>query len=287
MPLTFRLAPILLLALLVAPVTADPSVRIERAIPYATHDGKTLHLDAYLPPGEGPFPAVLVIHGGSWRGGDRNQLTMHAWIFARAGIAAFAIDYRLAPAHRWPAQIHDCKEAVRWLRAHATDYHIDPQRIGAFGYSAGGHLAALLGVTDRSAGLEGPDAPEDADTRIQAVCAGGTPVEFRTLPPRSGTFRYWLGASPADDPELYRVVSPAAHISSEAPPFLFFHGTNDRMVSLKAVRRMSDDLQSQGVESRVYEALGTGHIATAVHPAAAWQARSFFLEHLTKREAAD
>jgi dipeptidyl aminopeptidase/acylaminoacyl peptidase len=142
-------------------------------------------------------------------------------------------------------------------------------------------------VTDRSTGLEGPDAPEGADTRVQAVCAGGAPVEFRTLPPHSRAFRYWLGTSPAEDPDLYRTVSPAAHLSSDDPPFLFFHGTNDRRVSLPAVQRMTDALKEHGVDARVYEARGTGHIATAIHPAAAWQARSFFLEHLAKPEATD
>ena len=116
---------------------------------------------------------------------------------AKHGYAACSINYRLAPKYPFPAQIDDCKSAVRWLRSHAEKYKIDPARIGGFGYSAGGHLVALLGVTDRSDGLEGPDATADSpSTRLQCVVAGGAPCDFRALPADSSRLAYLAWRKP-------------------------------------------------------------------------------------------
>ena len=140
-----RIAALFLLLGLVAGVCAR-EYRVDRTrdIVYKEIDGKKLKLNVFVPKGDGPFPAVLVVHGGAWRAGSRTQLTMYAKSLARRGFSCFAINYRLAPKHKSPAQIEDCRDAVRWIRRNAADYRTDPGRIGAIGYSAGGHLVSLL-----------------------------------------------------------------------------------------------------------------------------------------------
>lgn len=279
-----RLALAFALGSLLAPAAlADHEVEVRHRIPYSRPADGELLLDAYLPRGEGPFPAVVVIHGGGWRSGDRFQLALHAWWFARKGIAAFAIDYRLAPLHPWPAQIHDCKAAVRWVKTHARECRVDPERVGAYGYSAGGHLAALLGTADGSAGLEG-DAPEGApDTRVAAVCAGGAPVEFRDTVPASKALVYWLGSTLDERPEVYHAASPIAHVSPDDPPFLFYHGTADALVSPDEPRRMKEALEAAGVEAEIHPVPGAGHILAALSPTAVQKAARFFQEKLRQR----
>ena len=129
-----RIAALFLLLGLVAGVCAR-EYRVDRTqdIVYKEIDGKKLRLNVFVPKGDGPFPAVLVVHGGAWRAGSRTQLTMYAKSLARRGYSCFAINYRLAPKHKSPAQIEDCRDAVRWIRRNAADYKVDPGRIGAIG----------------------------------------------------------------------------------------------------------------------------------------------------------
>ncbi|MBI4617124.1 MAG: alpha/beta hydrolase [Planctomycetes bacterium] len=273
-----RAAPLLagLLLSLSVPTFGQNGVSLRLDIPYCSPDGEDLLLDAYLPKGEGPFPAVVVIHGGSWRSGTRRQLALHAWWFAREGLAAFAIDYRLAPRHVWPAQIHDCKAAVRWIRAHAAEYRVDPERIGAHGYSAGGHLAALLGAAGPGDGLEGVQEGEESDTRIQAVSVGAAPLDLRG----SATFQEFLGGPPGAIPDVYRAASPVVHVSGDEPPFFFFNGSRDRVVRSNSLRAMIDPLRAAGIRAEFYEVEGTGHIATVLHPGAIERAATFLRENL-------
>src|SRR5262249_35028498 len=130
-----------------------------------------------------PFPGMLVVHGGAWRVGSRAQLAWIASALADRGYTAVAISYRLAPSATFPAQLYDCQAAVRWMRSHASEYKIDPKHIGGFGYSAGGHLVALLGALDDNE-LKEDGLPADAPSaRLQVVLAGGAPCDFRDLPP--------------------------------------------------------------------------------------------------------
>ena len=170
-----------------------------RDIVYKEVDGKKLRLTTFVPRGDGPFPAVLVVHGGAWRAGSRNQLTMYAKSLARRGFACFSIDYRLAPRHKSPAQIEDCRDAVRWIRQHAGEYRVDPGRIGAIGYSAGGHLVSLLATT----GLSKADDPKGVGTKITAAVAGGAPTDFRPTRENSRALTYWLGGRRRDKPTVY------------------------------------------------------------------------------------
>ncbi len=238
----------------------DRTYDIRRDIVYAQRPDGDLKADVYVPDGPGPNPAVLVVHGGAWMTGSRRQLGGIARMLATAGYTAVAISYRLAPQHHFPAQIEDCKSAVLWMRSQAAEYKIDPNRIGGFGYSAGGHLVTLLGTTDATAGLEGPDAVGNgASTRLQAVVAGGAPCDFRSLPADNPGLAFWLGGTRNEKPELYRLASPASFVSKDDPPVFFYHGEEDRLVPRQSPSQMVDRLQGVGVAAELYVVAGAGH----------------------------
>src|SRR5262249_22409445 len=149
-----------------------------------------LQLDLAMPKdGDGPFPAVVCIHGGGWRGGSRQDLTRSIpplggrsliEYLAGRGYVAATVSYRLAPKDKFPAQIEDCKAAVRWLRANAKKYKINPERFGAVGFSAGGHLVSLLGTSDKDDALEGNGGNPEQSSRVQAVVNFFGPTDFTT-----------------------------------------------------------------------------------------------------------
>jgi triacylglycerol lipase len=189
----FRLiaAATLALTLPLQRVSAESNVDISTGVTYVQRDAGPLKADIYVPKGEGPFPGVLVVHGGAWAIGTREQLAGAALFLAEHGYTAVSIEYRLAPQDKWPAQIYDCAAAVRWMREHASQYKIDPNKIGGFGYSAGGHLVALLGVL-KDEELREPGVAADAPSaRLQLVLAGGAPCDFRLLPPDNDRLAYW------------------------------------------------------------------------------------------------
>ncbi|MFP6901502.1 MAG: alpha/beta hydrolase, partial [Opitutales bacterium] len=167
----------------------EEEIRIKKDLVYATKDKKDLKLDAYLATGKGPHPSVLVIHGGGWISGSKWQLGRYAAALAKRGINAFAINYRLAPKYKHPAQVEDCRDAVRWLRKNSKKYGGDPKRIGALGYSAGAHLSAMLAVT----GMNAEKDPKGIGTEVLVAVGGGTPCEFLSLPPDNKALAYWLG----------------------------------------------------------------------------------------------
>lgn len=260
----------------------DPPAKIQTKfnVPYAKPNGTDLLLDAYYPGGAGPFPAVLVVHGGAWRTGNKLQLALAARRFADAGMAAFAINYRLAPEHKWPAQIHDCKAAVRWIRRHAGEFQVDAARIGAYGYSAGGHLVAMLGASDTSAKLEGAAEPASPSTRVQVVAAGGVPCDFRGLPPNLRMLGYWLGGTRAEAPEAYRAASPLEYVSPDDPPMFFFHGSANQLVQLDTPKAMVEALRKAKVEAELMVIDGATHIGAALDRTAAERATQFLAKHL-------
>ena len=134
-----------------APDSGEADFEIRKNIVYSKVADRELLLDAWVPKDDTLHAAVLVVHGGAWRSGDRKQLGGYANALAKRGFACFAIDYRLAPNHKFPAQIDDCREAVKWIRSHAAEYKVDPDKLGAIGYSAGGHLVLSAGHNWRSA----------------------------------------------------------------------------------------------------------------------------------------
>lgn len=248
---------------------------------YAERESGDLKADVYLPKGKGPFPGVVVVHGGAWYIGTRAQLSGVAQLLARHGMTAVAISYRLAPRHKFPAQIEDCKAAVRWMRLQAEQLKIDPQRLGGFGYSAGAQLVTLLGTSGPDDGLEGLDDPQSApSTRLQAVAAGGVPCDFRVMDIDSTRLAFWLGGSRREAGELYRLASPRAFVSGDDPPMFFFHGENDGLVPLVSPAAMCQSLQEVGVPAELYVVPKIGHNFAAMDRTALNKSVLFLAETL-------
>lgn len=248
---------------------------------YVKRDSGALKADVYMPKGAGPFPGVLVVHGGAWKMGTRAQLAGVAHMLADHGYTAVAISYRLAPKHKFPAQIEDCKSAVRWMRAEAARWRIDPEHVGGFGYSAGAQLVALLGTTSPEDGLEGvDDAKELPSTRLQAVAAGGAPCDFRPIPADVEGLSFWLGDTPGRAPEQYRRASPAAFVTSDDPPMFLFHGDSDQIVPRISAEHMQRTLTAAGVPVELYMVPHCGHIMACMNMEAINRSIAFLDKHL-------
>jgi acetyl esterase/lipase len=221
---------------------------VERDVVYAARPDGHLRADIYRPVGAGPHPGVLVVHAGSWQRGDRRDMARVAERLAAGGFVAVSIDYRLAPAHPFPAALDDCRDALRWMRARADVLDIEPARIGAFGYSAGGHLVALLATTG------------ETDERPRAVVAGGAPTDLRRLG-FSPAVRRFLGGGPDAVPQMYAAASPILHVSADDPPMLLYHGRSDWLVGIGQATAMRDALRAAGVPVAYHET-ELGHFAT-------------------------
>lgn len=257
------------------------------AIEYARGEDYRLTLDVYMPEGEGPFPAIVAIHGGAWRSGTKINWLRHAWKLAGAGFVVVAINYRLAPEFPFPAQIHDCKAAVRWARKHAADYRIVPDRIGAIGYSAGGHLAALLATTDANDGLEGPVPAEDLkiSTRLSAAAIGGAPCDFDWIADDSRQMNFLFGGTKLEKPELWRSAAPKTWLTPDDPPCHFFHGENDALVPVETAQKMHRSLVEAGVHSE-FVLYDNGHFSLFARISAMDPVIEFFHKHMPGPEQA-
>lgn len=224
-----------------------------------------------------PRPAVLVIHGGSWKSGDRKQLGLYAASLARRGYVTYAVEYRLAPKHPWPAQWEDVRDAVIWLKKHAGKQGIDPDRIGAVGYSAGGHLATMLATRGHQAA--DPDQP-NLTAAVRCVAAGGAPCDFSQMPLDNKFLAYWLGATRKEKPEVYVQASPLQLVSASTSPIFFFNGTLDLMVRPNSAKILSEKLVALGIDSALHLIPGAGHITAAIDDQALNIAWNFLDKHL-------
>ncbi len=232
----------------------------------------SLLADVFVPVRSEPVPAVMLIHGGAWAAGTRWQMWLHAPPLLEAGCAVVTIDYRLAPQARFPAQRDDCRRAWRWMVEQADRYGWDPQRMAVYGYSAGAHLALLLGVC--------PDTDQPSVPRPRAVVAGGAPCSFDWVPPDSRALAYFLGGSPREVPERYHEASPLEHVSADDPPVFLFHGQKDLLVPLASVRRFEQHMKQRGgiCELQVYS--DSGHLETFLAEAPRRAAVEFLRRYL-------
>ena len=246
-----------------APKAADrPDLVTRIDVPYTKVNGTELKLDMILPKGKGPHPAVMVIHGGAWRGGNKKDCMFIMPDFARRGYAAISPQYRFCPKETFPAQVEDVKAAVRWVKAHAGEYEIDPERIGAIGFSAGGHLAMMLGLTSPSDGLEGEAAAGGPDSRVKAVVNyfGPTDLAADDLPDVSKPLvRDFLGGTPKEKPELAAKASPLTFVSKDDAPVLTFQGTRDPLVPPTQAIKLAEKMTAAGVPGRVELLIGAQH----------------------------
>jgi acetyl esterase/lipase len=241
-----------------------PAIVVEKDLVYGKGGASDLQLDLAMPKaGSGPFPAVVCIHGGAWKQGSRQDLAKTIEMLASRGYVGVTISYRLSDVAPFPAQIEDCKAAVRWLRGHAKEYKIDPDRIGAVGFSAGAHLACLLGTSHKDDGLEGSGGSADQSSRVQAVVSFFGPTDLTTRDWSEHVEKEilipFLGGTIDQKPEQYKKASPINYVTKDAPPFLFFHGTEDPLVGIRQSQMLAKKLKSVGVAAEVVEMEGEGH----------------------------
>ena len=259
---------------------ADLKYEVREKIVYSEVDQRELLMDAFVPQDAGTYPAVLVVHGGAWRSGSRYQLRGYAIALAKMGFVCFAIDYRLAPQHKFPAQIEDCRAAVKWIRENGTKYKADTSKLGAIGYSAGGHLVSLLATTGEAPCEENGNT----DTRIQCCVAGGAPTDFRVFPDQGNWAQYWMGGNLKTEPEKFRLASSTAFVDSEDPPTFFFNGTNDALVPLTWSENCHTALKNAGVRTEMYTIEGAGHMQAASDQVALDKAYAFLRKELKAEE---
>lgn len=262
--------------------TSPEKFTVERDVVYRKVEVEELKLDAYVPKGEGKFPAVVVIHGGAWRMGDKTAYAAECTALANNGYAAFTIRYRLLPKHKFPACVEDCKSAVRWVRQNAAKYKVDPQRIGAYGHSAGGHLAAMLATMGATSQFNGDADAKPGDSRIQAAaCMAGV---FEFPPIDFPLFREFLGGTPQEKPDAYKQASPMHHVSKDTAPVLILHGDEDKLVPLIGSQRFADALTKAGVENQLVVLKGVGHIYQMGHGEEVRQEMVKFFDKYMKKQ---
>jgi acetyl esterase/lipase len=217
-------------------------------VTYCTVDGKPQKMDIYYPKSGGPWPVLLSIHGGAWKEGDKAADGAGWSTMTAEGFLVVSINYRMYPEYKFPAMIEDAKCAVRYLRAHAGEYNLDPEHIIATGASAGGHLVALLGTADESAGW---DVGEylDQSSRVQAVIDMAGPSDFTLeFPDGLATVMYAIfGGLPGTQSPKMIAASPVTYVTPDDPPFLILHGDRDGTVPLEQGQAMYDKLVATGV----------------------------------------
>ncbi|MEO6053731.1 MAG: alpha/beta hydrolase [Chthoniobacterales bacterium] len=206
--------------------------------------GRDLHarLDWPTNPPKTPMPAIISIHGGGWRNAAYEP--NGARQFVSQGYFTMSCEYRTLPEAKWPAQIEDCKLAVRWLRANAAKYNVDPNRIGIWGGSAGGHLAALLGSAENHPELEGTGGYPDVSSKVQAVIDFFGPTDLR-----DGTYglaQELFAKKYSEAPEVWTQASPITYVHKDMPPFLIVHGTKDPMVPYEQSKVFVEAMQKVG-----------------------------------------
>ncbi|MEX2212959.1 MAG: alpha/beta hydrolase [Phycisphaeraceae bacterium] len=209
-----------------------------------------------------PAPAIVLIHGGAWRAGHRDHHNAQAWQFAQRGYVAITVSYRFCPEHVFPAQVHDVKCAVRYLRAHAKELNINPDRIGAVGFSAGAHLSMLLNTMNKDDGLEGDSGWPDVASKVNAAVAffGPTDMPGDDLPPvTQGLIKDFLGGLPKDKPEAYKQSSPLTYVDATDGPMLLFQGTKDVLVPHTQAFKMIEAMTKANVKGRVEILVGAAH----------------------------
>ena len=234
-----------------------PGVQVLRDLEYVQGGHERNRLDLYLPDKAAhPLPVILWVHGGGWVGGDKTNGP--AFRFATKGYAVAAMNYRFSQHATFPAQIYDCKAAVRWLRANASKYGLDADHIGAWGSSAGGHLVALLGTTAGVKELEGPGGNADQSSRVQAVVDWFGPTDFLTVGAKD-TRTKLLGGDPQTNKEKAMKASPITYVSKDAAPFLIMHGDQDKTVPISQSETFAEALKKAGADATFVAVKGGKH----------------------------
>jgi acetyl esterase/lipase len=237
--------------------------RVERGVVYSTVQGEPLKLDVYelQQAGAKPMPLVLCVHGGGWSSGDRSQMVQMAIGLAGHGYCAASIDYRLSQQAKWPAQLTDVKNAIKYMVAHAKEYNIDPRRIGIIGGSAGGQLALMVGVTDSQASKI-QTASAKAPPMVRAVISMAGPTDLtRPFPAFAlNVVQGLLGRTrTAAAMPLFRAASPVAYVNKSAAPMLMVHGDKDEIVPYDQAQEMLAQSKKVGAQAQLFTIHGGAH----------------------------
>ena len=270
-----------------------PGIRTEKNLTFATVGAQDLRLDLFLPDKQdGKLPIVVWIFGGAFRQNNRLQQEGGAAWLATKGYAVAAIEYRVSSEALFPAQIEDCKAAVRWLRANAAKYGLDSARVGAWGESSGGHLASMLGVTGGVKDLEGGSGNLDQASRVVAVVDFFGPTDFLQMD--KAALPGGMKHDPPDSPELLVIggpiqenrekvarANPITYVTKDCPPFLIVHGDRDPLVPCNQSELLFEALKKAGVNASFYKIVSAGHGGPQFHtPVTQAMVLAFFDEHL-------
>lgn len=258
-----------------------PEGTSEKNLEYGKHERNKL--DLFVPKGDGPFPLVIYVHGGSWEGGSKDGNA--AASIAAKGFAVASINYRLSNHAVFPAQIEDCRAAVRFLRSNAKKYKLNSDRFGAVGLSAGGHLVSLLGTGCDVKELDGKNGKQDVSCAVQAVVDFYGPTDLAKLSPafaKNNPVTRLLGGTTGDKKELATLGNPITHISKKTPPFLIIHGDKDTLVPVSQSELLSEALKKEKVDSTLVVVPGAGHGRDCHTDETQKQWTAFFEKHLKK-----
>ena len=233
--------------------TGTPAVKVEENVVYSAVNGTELHLDVYEPAERGSAlrSAIVLIHGGGWTGFDKSTMRGMGQFLAAHGFVAFAVDYRLfhGKDNLWPAQLDDVQRAVSWVRANASNYGVNPEKMGAFGHSAGAQLAALLGMEDTRDNSDA--ALAKYSSKVQAVVDVSGPADL-TKDHHAESIAFmtaFLGADYEKHPEVWREASPVFLVGKDDAAFLIVHGTQDQNVAIEQSQQLYEKLQAAGVQA--------------------------------------
>ena len=258
------------------PMSDMPAVplKVEKGITYRTIGNANLRLDLAVPADGGPYPLVVCFHGGGWRGGDRRDLSDQTRdkndtrgpsiieVFASRGYAVATVSYRLVPTAKFPAPIEDAKTSIRFLRENAKRFNLNPEKICALGFSAGAHLALLLGTTDSTAGFDGSLYPLQS-SKVQCVVSFFGPTDLSLYSATPGIEDAYmvplLGKACKTDPDVYKKASPIDYVSASTVPTLMIHGTADLIVPIIHSERMLKKMQEVGARGELIKVKGEGH----------------------------
>lgn len=251
-------------------IALPDGTKVMRDVPYVQGGHERNKLDLYLPEkAEGVLPVVVWVHGGAWQGGSKEGCP--AVFMVPRGYAVASINYRLSQHAPFPAQIEDCKAAIRWLRANAKKYHLDPNKIGAWGASAGGHLVALLGTAPDVKELEGSGGNSEYSSNVQAVCDWFGPTDFLRMDIQAGALGKMkhdaptspesrlIGGAIQENRDKVARANPITYVSKDDSPFLMMHGDQDPLVPIGQSELLAEALKKAGVEVAFKRLEGAGH----------------------------
>ncbi len=264
---------------------ANHTVSVEKDISYGVVGGHPLLLDVYDPGDESGDvrPAVILLHGGGWTTGDKSGMAELSMLFAQSGYVAFSVGYRLTHDNEnlWPAQLDDVQRAVRWIRAHATKYGVDRDRIGAYGYSAGAQLAALLGMEDTRDNCD--PALAKYSSRVEAVIDVSGPTDFTTNrdPDGDAFLTTFFGGDFAHRADVWKEASPVFHVSKKSAPFLIVHGLRDENVPIAQAQELVEKLKQAKVPVK-FVTLDEDHNfhSREASQRIAFESKAFFAQYL-------